>query len=173
MTETGTPFTPVDPVTEPSLVDLPEWWTVVARYDETTLDDLQTIADTAFGAVVSVLDRYSLRPAGAAFFKFESDPMQPPFALEVGFPVENTIDEPIRSGDVLVVPSSLPAGRAVMLSHIGSYDAIVESWERLVKWAIGNELPIADGSWEVYVTEPSAEADPMTMRTDLVVPLTE
>jgi effector-binding domain-containing protein len=66
-----------------------------------------------------------------------------------------------------VVASSLPGGDVARLSHLGSYDRLSESWGRLGTWIGEQGRRPGPRFWEVYVTEPTPEADPASMRTDL------
>ena len=50
---------------------------------------------------------------------------------------------------------------------MGSYDELGRSWQRLTTWIAEQGLQPAGPMWEVYVTEPTPETDPVTLRTDL------
>ena len=66
---------------------------------------------------------------------------------------------------------TLPGGAYAAVSHVGSYDGLSAAWERLLTGVTeGGALP--RGAWvEVYVSQPTPESDPATMRTDLLVPV--
>ena len=167
---TDAPFTPTEPVAEPITTDVPERQTIVARFDDVTMADIRTIMDTGFSAVGQVLQELGVQPVGGAFSKYDGDPSQT-FSIELGFPVAEALDEPRNVRDVVVIPSSLPAGRVATVSHVGGYEALGEAWGSFMAWLRQQDVTLGQGFWEVYVTEPDPEADPATVRTDLVVPL--
>ena len=61
---------------------------------------------------------------------------------------------------------SRPAACA-RLVHLGSYDRLVASWERLGSWMGEHGLTPGPVLWEVYVTEPSPDMDPADLRSEL------
>ena len=98
---------------------------------------------------------------GAAFCLYHGIPADT-FDLEAGFVVDAAI---IPSGDV--VPGSLPGGRVARLIHVGSYDGLPGSWDRLHTWVAANGLSRGEGWWEAYLTQPTPDTDPATLRTEL------
>lgn len=143
----------------PEIVDHAQTPTATVR-GTVTMAEIRDFYDGAFGRVAAALERQEVTPT-AAFGLYLSPPTET-FELEVGFVVDRTIE---ADGDVL--PSALPGGRAARLIHLGAYDGLGGSWERLMAWVAGQGLAPAGPMWEVYVTEPTPEADPESMRTDL------
>jgi effector-binding domain-containing protein len=86
--------------------------------------------------------------------------------VSVGFP---TVGELHPAGDV--APLSLPAGRAVVATHVGPYEDLERTYGELVAWAQAQGIEPAVGMWEQYLSDPSAEPDPSTWRTLIVWPL--
>jgi effector-binding domain-containing protein len=84
----------------------------------------------------------------------------------VGFPVA----KPIHS-DGEVEPFELPGGRVVTGTHIGPYEAMAQTYDQLMVWTRAEGLTLAQGAWEVYLSDPSTEPDPSTWRTLIVWPL--
>lgn len=134
--------------------------TVVVR-GTVQMEDLPAFYDGAFGRIAEALGRQGVSPAGAAFGYYLSEPSET-FELEAGFPTAAPVT---ADGDV--VASELPAGEVARGTHAGGYDGLGGSWEALVAWALEQGRTPAGRMWEVYVTEPSPEADPATMRTEL------
>lgn len=64
-----------------------------------------------------------------------------------------------------------PAGIMAMVTHMGPYDNLGETWNALMQWIESNDLQPAHAPWEVYVTDPGAEADPSKWRTDIFFPV--
>ena len=117
--------------------------------------------DRSFALLAAVMGEQGLAPTGPAFALYR----RPPGAtldLEVGFTIDGDVDptSEVRSG-------SLPAGRAARVIHRGSFDHLAESWERLRTWIDGHGLTPIGPLWETYLTEPTPDADPDDMRTEL------
>lgn len=148
-------------MTEPELVDHAQTPTATVRRS-VTMQDLRDFYDDAFGRVAAAIERQQATPT-ASFGLYLSPPVDR-FELEVGFVVDGPIE---ADGDVQ--PSALPGGRTARLTHLGSYDGLGESWGRLMAWVDEQGLTPAGPMWEVYVTDPTPEMDPATLRTDLFV----
>lgn len=145
---------------EPEIVDQPHTPTAVVR-GTVSMQDMAPFYDRAFTQVAEAVARQGVSPQGA--FGLYLAPPEDVFELEAGF----VVDRPVEAdGDVQ--PSSLPAGRVARLSYFGAYDGLGEAWGRLMSWIAQQGLAQAGPMWEVYVTEPTPESDPATLRTDLV-----
>ena len=149
-----------EPVTEPTAVTLEPVPTAVVRHRGVTVADLPALFDAAYPAIGAS----GAAIAGPAFAVYRGDPSAR-FDLEIGFPVTSPVAGPI-AGPVTVEPSELPVGPSLTLSHLGSYDALHEGWGRLAGEAAAQGL-VPRCFFEVYVTEPTPDTDPATLRTDL------
>jgi effector-binding domain-containing protein len=127
--------------------------------------DLRTVFDRAFPQVLRVLGEQGAQPAGPPFGFY---PRAPTDTVEVvvGFPVASPI---VAEGDV--VPFELPGGRVVTGTHVGPYEELDTTYEQLVAWVAAENLELGTGMWERYLSDPSAEPDPATWRTEIVWPL--
>lgn len=149
-----------DPLTEPTPVNLPATPTAVVRHRGVTLATLRPLFDSGFSAVAASGAAIN----GPAFALYRGD-TSATFDLDIGFPLAEPLAAPVR-GVESVEPSELPAGSARALSHLGAYGSLHQSWGRLGEHA--RQLGLTPlGMLEVYVTEPSPELDPTTLRTDL------
>ena len=103
-------------------------------------------------------------PAMGCYFRF--DPAADVVDVAAGFPTDRAVTE--QDG---VVPLVLEAGRVARLEHVGSYDDLGATHGRLLAWASENGLHTGVPFCETYVTQPSPEADPATMRTLVEYPV--
>ena len=149
-----------EPLTAPTFVTLEAVPTAVVRHHGVTMATLRPLFDEGYSAIAAS----GAALAGPAFALYSGDPSAE-FDLDLGFPVAQPLMGPI-AGMVTVEPLELPAGPALALSHLGSYGSLSESWGRLGADAARRGLE-AIAMLEVYVSEPSPEIDPATLRTDL------
>lgn len=161
---------PSGPWAEPVVIDAVATPTAVVRHENVTMADLPAIFDAAFGVISHGLAEAGAAPSGAAFARYEGDPSAE-FAIEVGFPLSSELAAPITVGDQEVQPSTLPAGDVAAVTHLGAYDELAEAWPRLIEWAVSEGWAPGQPFWEVYVTEPSPDSDPASLRTDLFLPV--
>jgi effector-binding domain-containing protein len=149
---------------EPEIADLPEVVTAVVG-DVVAMTDLAGFFDRSFSLLATTLAEQGAVILGPAFALYHGTPEES-VDLEVGFPT----DRAVRS-EGGVSAGALPGGRVARLTHVGGYDQLGSSWERLRAWIDGQGLTPGPDFWEVYVTEPSPDMDPATLRTDLHWPL--
>lgn len=164
---------PEDPLTSVEVLDLLAEPTVVVRSPEQRMDEIAHLMDGAFSRLPAALEAAGLTISGAAFALYHSMPGET-IDLEVGFTVVEAATGPLDlGGGFTAVPSELPAGRAARISHVGGFDGLGAAWEAMAGAVIGRGETPAIPFWEIYVTEPSPDMDPATLRTDLVTRLEE
>jgi effector-binding domain-containing protein len=151
---------------EPELLSLDPATTAVIR-GTVPAAGLRDFFDNSFHTLAQVLGAQRVSVRSPAFALFRGVPTDT-FDLETGF----VTDRPVRPEDG-VVAGSLPGGRAVRLTHFGSFDGLGSSWERLHSWMRAQGLSAGPQRWELYVTRPSPEMDPRDLRTDLTWPLAD
>jgi effector-binding domain-containing protein len=154
--------------TEPVVCESFSQQTVVIRASGLPLNELRNAFDWGYPAIAQLIGEQQLGFAGPAFSRYDTMPGDT-VDLELGFPVENGLTESVTFDGQTIVPSSLPSGRVVKLSHLGSYDTLGDSWSGLMAWVQEQGHQPAMPIWEVYVTEPSPDSDPAQLRTDLFV----
>lgn len=145
---------------EPEFVEREEQ-TVAVIAGRVPMSELPDFFDRSFGELAAVLTDQGVGIVGPAFARYHGPP-EAAADLEVGFPTDRPVT---ATGSVR--PGALPAGRTARLVHEGPYDSLGESWQRLGSWIAGEGEQPADAMWEVYVTEPTPDTDPATLRTEL------
>lgn len=148
---------------EPELVELEPMPTAVVR-GAVPMAEIATFYDRSFTEVAAAVERQGRSPQGA--FGLYLAPPGDVIELEVGFVMDGEVEP-----DGEVVPSSLPGGRVARLVHHGAYDGLGEAWGGLMTWVGEQGLAPAGAMWEVYVTDPTPEVDPASLRTDLFCPV--
>lgn len=156
--------------TKPQLIDVPEIPTVVVTAQNYPLADMAKLFDSSFGVIFGALRERGIAPVGPAFSLHQRMP-DDTADLEIGVPVDSALTAASTDSGGSAVASTLPARRVAVVSHLGSYDRLGQAWGEHMEWLAGQGLEPGLPFWEVYVTEPSPEADPESMRTDLYVPV--
>lgn len=145
--------------TSPEIVHREPVPTAVVR-GSARMEELPHLFDRAYPLVASVLAEQGV-PPGEAVGCYTSPPGDT-MDLEVGFTTDVAAQD-----DGEVVASTLPGGDVARLTHLGPYDELARSWETLAAWIHEQGRRPGAAYWEVYVTEPTPETDPRTLRTDL------
>jgi effector-binding domain-containing protein len=137
-----------------------------------TMDGLAGAVDQAFPELFGWLAERDIEVAAAPFIRYLVIDMQAELEIELGVPAD------VRAADGgRIRPGILPAGRYVVLRHVGPYDGLVASNAALLDWARKHELAL--DSWETergtawrsrvehYLTNPAAEPDPAKWETEI------
>jgi len=127
--------------------------------------ELPAFFGVAFTSVMKVLAEQGMAPIGPPFGYYPCPP-DDRVDVEAGFPTAEPVEP---SGDV--VPLVLPHGRAVRTVHVGPYDTMHETYAALTAWMAEHGERPCDQMWETYLSDPTAEPDPSTWRTEIVWPL--
>ena len=129
-----------------------------------------------FGRVLPVvfgrLGSLGASPAGPPYARYHAFGPEE-VDVEIGVPTAGAAGLPpldaCAAGEVGA--SELPAGSAAVAVHLGPYDTLGRSHERLRAWIEAQGRTSGDGSWESYVDDPGSVTDPAQLRTELVWPL--
>lgn len=161
------------PVAPTEFLEVPEVHTVVAKFTDFPMSDMPSAFDATFQALFPELEGLGITPTGPAMSLHYRLPAETA-TFEVGIPVDQALDnEYVTAAGITLTPSTLPAGRVARISHLGAYDQLGEAWEHFMQSVTDSgqrpNLPF----WEVYVTEPTPDTDPATLRTDLYTKIAE
>lgn len=157
---------------EPSLIDFPGAHTAVIAISDLPLSEIQNFMDAAFTTLGRAIGEGLFVPTGPAFSRYEAPPAEN-VTFQVGFPIQEPLQEPFPAGDYQILPSELPSGRLAIARHHGSYEALGQSWGQFMQWVQDNNLQPGLPFWEAYDTEPTPDMDPEDLITGLAVPVTE
>jgi effector-binding domain-containing protein len=67
--------------------------------------------------------------------------------------------------------SELPGGTAAVATHLGPYNTLSQTYDRLHEWIHEQAREEGPGPWESYVDDPAVVKDHSTLRTEVVWPL--
>jgi effector-binding domain-containing protein len=146
-----------EPPTEPHVVTLNPQGCAVVR-ETVPVNDLPAFFARAFHLTAASISRQGRQVTGpplGIYFGMPSDTVD----VAAGFPVNAPIET-----DGAVVPQELPGGRVVQVLHVGSYDSLAQTYDRLSAWMREQRLPETGIMWESYLNEPQPD-DPESTRT--------
>jgi effector-binding domain-containing protein len=126
--------------------------------------DIGEAMSEAFPRIYEAVVAAGVEPAGEPLARyFDMGPEVTTFECAVPVP------EPFAgSGDVQ--PSTVGGGDAAFAVHTGPYDAISQTWERLMAWLTEQGRAPAGPFWERYIDDPQ-EVEASKLRTELYIPL--
>jgi effector-binding domain-containing protein len=129
-----------------------------------TITDVGAWIGQAFDAAAGACAAQGVEMAGMPFGRFHAEGGGR-FEAEAGFPVVSPIE---AAGEV--VPSQLPGGPVVVTVHVGPYDQVEPAYLAAATWVAEQGGTLDGDAWEVYLSDPDAEPDPATWRTEVVQP---
>jgi effector-binding domain-containing protein len=130
-------------------------------------DKVSATLAAIFPEVGGVIQAQGAEMAGPPFSRYHRiDLATNTIDLEAGISLKAPITASGR-----VKASELPAGRAAMTWHTGSYHELQKSYDRLAAWMKTETLVARGGFWEIYWTDPGLEPDPSSWRTQIFWPV--
>jgi effector-binding domain-containing protein len=86
--------------------------------------------------------------------------------VEAGVPLEEAI-----AGEGVIKATNSPGGKAVKAAYFGPYEDIAPVYEALEQYITVMKMEFNGAPWEVYITDPSEEPDPMKWETIVYFPI--
>ena len=142
------------PMLSPEIVTRAEQQTAVVRVHG-PVADLPAMIREAFQLTSRAIQESGAAFAGPPFARYRSVGEQ--IDAEVGFPFAGQVQATGR-----VYLASLPAGRAVVMTHVGPYEELGTAWGHVRGWLDEHGLTSTDVPWECYLTGPDEPGPPIT-----------
>ena len=137
---------------------------------ETPVEEMGQQMGAVFAEVMTAVQRAGAQPAGMPFSMYLD--MTPDergnWHVVSGIPVSRPFE-----GAGRVKLGELPGGKVAVATHVGPYDRLHETYEKLDEWVREHKMKPAGPMWEIYMTDPMAEPDPAKWRTDIYYPVAE
>jgi effector-binding domain-containing protein len=94
--------------------------------------------------------------------------------VEIGIPTAGPVEalRPLAETEPGEIGASeLPGGAAAVTLHVGPYETLRESYERVEAWSGEQGRAFGGGPWESYVDDPGEVSDVSRLRTEIYWPL--
>ncbi|HEY3774824.1 MAG TPA: GyrI-like domain-containing protein [Solirubrobacteraceae bacterium] len=134
-----------------------------------TMQTLAGAIDRGYPELFGWLASHGLTPAGPPFIRYLRIDMDAELDIELAVPVAGG-----APADDRVHQAELPAGRYVVLLHVGPYDGLIDANATVQDWAEEHNIrwrrdhgSAWGGRVERYLTDPSAEPDSSRWETEL------
>lgn len=144
--------------------DVKEQPALVIRVTKVKQADIGKELGVIYPKVMQYLTAHKIEVSGppfARYLKSESDV----FDIEAGFPV------PVNTkGEGEIVASPIPACKAAFTTHVGPYEKLRETYDKLKAWLAANKHEMGGAPWEVYISDPG-DTKPDALKTDVYMPV--
>jgi len=145
-----------------SLTDQP----TMVIHGKVKLQDIPRFLGRVYSTVERQVHESGAHMVGDPFARYRPlDSQYREFEIEAGVPVLVA-----AAGHGEVGASHLPAGAAAVTFHTGPYERMEPAYEAIGTWLQERGLAADGPAWEVYHTDPDAQPDPATWRTEIVQP---
>lgn len=148
------------PAVDPHIEVLAEWIRAGIR-QEVALAELPRVFGPTFEEVAAAINTAGgdiIGPAYACYFGVPSDVVD----VEIGF----GIGAPISSANLIL--TQVPSQEAAVGTHLGPYDELTDSYDKLLPWMQQQGIDLSDHMYEFYDAMDDDQSPPITR---LVFPL--
>ncbi|MFP4301327.1 MAG: GyrI-like domain-containing protein [Alkalispirochaetaceae bacterium] len=145
------------------LREAPERATLSIR-TTTPADNLPQVMGKSFWQIMDYLSSEGVQPAGPPYALYHNMDMSN-LDVEMGFPVNERVP-----GNEIVRPSSIPAGTVAVDMHLGPYDTMEVTYNRMLAALQERGLEMDTFMYEFYLNDPD-EVSPEEIQTEIFMPV--
>ena len=130
-----------------------------------TMEEIGDAMGPAYAAITEVISTTGAQIAGHPFsiwYEWENEIMEFDNAIPVDKKIKGTKD---------VLPIKTYQGKVAFVSHMGEYSTTYYSWATIETYIKENNLEMNGSPYEVYITDPQSEPDPLKWITELYWPV--
>lgn len=139
--------------------------TIATIHEKVKMSDIEKTIGADYGAIMEYIAKNDAKCSGS------------PMAITIAydslfweFEAALPIDKEIPSNDKIKIKKSHKGKTAYVVYH-GSYDKTYGAYTDIEAYIKENNLTVAGGAWETYITDPSTEADTSKWITEIYYPI--
>ena len=123
-----------------------------------------------FGEMMKFIQANNIKEAGHPFAIYHKYDTVTLFSvMDMGIPIEKS--EKAGKGKGRIRIENLPAQNTVVAYYFGPYEKTGPTYNALHQYCKESGKVSTGGPWEIYITDPMVEKDPMKVETDIVFPV--
>jgi effector-binding domain-containing protein len=130
----------------------------------TSAENLPQVIGKSLWQVVDYLSTEGVQPAGPPFALYHNMDMSN-LDVEMGFPVNEKVP-----GTEEVKPSSIPAGKVAVDMHLGPYETMEVTYNKMLAALQEQGLEMDTFMYEFYLNDPD-EVSPEEIQTEIFMPI--
>lgn len=127
-------------------------------------EELPKALGEGYGEIMGYLASRGVQPSGMPFTMYYNMDMSA-LDVEMGLPVAQPLE-----GQGRIEPGTLPGGRAAVALHVGPYESLDQTYEKLTDYVKREGLETEPYMYESYLNDPG-EVPPEELKTEVVFPL--
>lgn len=132
------------------------------------MDELRSLFDEVFSSLPGQISEAGGEITAPPFAWYHGTPAEV-VDIAVGFPVSGMAPGSLVDHEEVMVDDRI-GGRAVVATHVGSYEGLAGAYEQVFGWiATEGEAP-RDDFWEEYLSDPT-ETPESELQTRIVIPV--
>ncbi len=145
---------------------IPEQIVLLIR-DSAGPETFAQVLGKGYGEIMRFVKANQLNTKGHPFAIYQKwDSVTMFSVMDMGIAVEK-VENP--GGRIKV--ETIPAHKVVMARYFGPYDKTGPYYYALQKYCLQTRIETVGGPWEIYVTDPMVEKDPLKVETDILFPV--
>ncbi len=159
-------------MSDPEIRDLTPHPTAAVRLRAPT-SKLSELFDLHLPNIADRLGDMGVDPAGPPYARYHSYGPEE-VDVEIGIPVDWPLPNVRPLADAEegeMAAGELPGGPAAITVHLGSYDGLAQTYDRLRDWIHEQGRDEGPAPWESYVDDPTEVEDVSQLRTEVCWPL--
>jgi effector-binding domain-containing protein len=138
----------------------------ISVYANTDMNNLQKVLGDSYLEIVKQMSKSKLKQAApvlAFYHKFSYNEIE----VEPAIPVNKLPEDKIEGFNYLEIKES----KVILAHHYGSYESTEKTHAEIDNWINKNNKKIIGSPWEVYISDPSLEADTAKWYTQIYYPI--
>ncbi len=138
----------------------------VSITDSATMEQMSSKMGELYSSLMGYIAAKRAEITGPPYCVYYSWDPEGYTVMEAGVPVDKKL-----AGKMNIKGTMSPGGKAIKVLYVGPYEGLESIYLAMDKYVKINNMEIAGGPWEVYLTDPSTEPDSSKWQTMVYFPV--